>query len=80
MIDVTKLKAKMIECGETQESLAPKANMHVSTLNKKMHGIDGRVFNVNEVRLIALCLRLTGSEVLAIFFPQFLAEKQRNFA
>ena len=66
--DVRKLRAKMIEHGDTVASLAAKLGLHRNTLSKSLNG--KRELLVGELLKIAELYRLTPGEVEAIFFPR----------
>jgi len=66
-----KLKAKLVECGETQRSLADALDIDVATINKKVNG--KALFNANEIKKIIELLKLSGDEVISIFFAEELA-------
>lgn len=63
-----KLKAKMIEHGDTAEMLAKILGIHRSCLSAKMNGYRGAEFNQSEIRTMAKRYSMTDSEVVEIFF------------
>lgn len=63
-----KLKAKMLEHGDTSEKLAEILGIHRSSLSAKMNGYRGAEFNQTEIKTIAKRYEMTDSEVIAIFF------------
>jgi len=62
MVDVARLKAKMVEKGFTQEKLAKMMNLDKSTLNRKINNVDGKAITVREAALLA--------EILSIDHPE----------
>lgn len=71
MCDVAKLKGKIVEKGLNQVTLAQKAGMDRSTLNRKMK--TGEAFTIGEANKIAIILKLTKDEAMAIFFTNIVA-------
>ena len=71
MCDVAKLKGKIVEKGLNQVILAQKAGMDRSTLNRKMK--TGEAFTIGEANKIAIILKLTKDEAMAIFFANIVA-------
>lgn len=71
MCDVAKLKGKMIENGLNQKTLSMEINMDRSTLNRKLK--TGEDFTIGEANKIAVILKLTKDEALAIFFTHIVA-------
>ena len=72
MVNINKLKGKIVECGMNVEILAEKIGMNKSTLYRKLGSTDD-VFTIREADLIAKELKLTYSETNAIFFSQIVA-------
>ena len=66
MVDVAKLKKRIIEKNTTQESLALSIGIDRSTLHRKLKS-NGESFTVGEVRKIAAELSLLDQEVFEIF-------------
>lgn len=71
MCDVAKLKGKIVEKGLNQVTLAQRAGMDRSTLNRKMK--TGEAFTIGEANKIAIILKLTRDEAMAIFFANIVA-------
>ncbi len=71
MCDSTKLKAKMVEKGFTQEKLASHIGINKSTLNRKIKNLDD--FSIGEAKKIARILELSGDEATVIFFANYVA-------
>ena len=63
-----KLKAKMLEHGDTAEMLAKCLGIHRSCLSAKMNGYRGAEFNQTEIKTMASRYDMTESEIVAIFF------------
>jgi len=72
MVNINKLKGKVIENGLTIEKLADKINIDRSTLYRKINH-NGETFTIKEANLIAKTLKLTADDVNAIFFNQIVA-------
>lgn len=71
MINVSKLKGKIVEKGMNQQQFAKYINIDRSTLYRKM--ANDSSFTVEEANKIVEVLDLTPEEALAIFFVQKLA-------
>ena len=65
MVNVNKLKGKIVECGL-------RIGKDRATLYRRLNS-DGKDFTIEEADLIAKTLNLTYSEVNAIFFNQYVA-------
>ena len=72
MVNINKLKGKIIECGMNVEKLASKVGMDKATLYRKIN-TNGENFTIKEADSISKALNLTYAEVNAIFFSQFVA-------
>ncbi|TAH62235.1 MAG: XRE family transcriptional regulator [Gottschalkiaceae bacterium] len=72
MVNVNKLKGKIVEKELTIEKLAERIGLDRSTLYRKISN-DGETFTIREANLICNELGLTGKEATAIFFSQFVA-------
>ncbi len=71
MCDVAKLRGKITENGLNQEALSKEVGMDRSTLNRKLK--TGEAFTIGEANRIALVLKLTKDEAMAIFFTEIVA-------
>ena len=71
MVDVNKLKAKIVERGLNVERLAESIGIDRATLYRRL--TNGSTFTIGEADLIANALDLNGDDVNAIFFAQFVA-------
>lgn len=71
MVNVSKLKGKIVECNTTQEELASKIGIDKSTFYRKMKQ-DGN-FSIKEVNSIVSTLNLSKDEAMAIFFAETVA-------
>lgn len=71
MVNVSKLKGKIVERNTTQEELATKIGIDKSTFYRKMKQ-DGS-FSIKEVNLIVATLNLSKDEAKAIFFGETVA-------
>lgn len=72
MVNINKLKGKMVECGMNVEKLSDKIGVDKSTLYRKL-STNGENFTIKEANLIAKELNLTYSEVNSIFFANEVA-------
>ncbi|MGT2866628.1 XRE family transcriptional regulator [Streptococcus fryi] len=71
MVDVSKLKGKIVEKNTTQEALADEIGIDRSTFYRKMK--QGGAFSVREANIIVSFLGLSEKEALSIFFNQQVA-------
>lgn len=72
MVNVNKLKGKIVEAGMNIDKLSDKIGMDRSTLYRRISN-NGEDFLIKEVDAIAKELQLSVNEVNAIFFSQFVA-------
>ena len=72
MVDVLKLKAKMVEKGFTVASLANAIEIDKTTLYRRFADV-GKTFTIGEIERIVLALDLTEQEAREIFFIQSVA-------
>lgn len=72
MVNVNKLKGKIVENGMSVSDLAEKVNIDKATFYRKLNA-NGETFLIREADAIAKALHLNGEEVNAIFFAQFVA-------
>lgn len=66
-MNTAKLKGKMRELSITQEKLAERMGISISTLNRKLQAEHGESFTVGEAMKISEILELTGNEAQDIF-------------
>lgn len=71
-VNVTLIRAKLVECELTHEQFAELIGMDKSTLSRKLSG-GGLGFLIGEVHKIIEVLNLNGREASAIFFAQEVA-------
>ena len=71
MVDVSKLKGKIVERNTTQEELANKIGIDKSTFYRKMK--QNGNFSIKEVNLIVSSLNLSKDEAMSIFFSDTVA-------
>ena len=71
MVDVSKLKGKIVEHNTTQEELASKIGIDKSTFYRKMK--QNGNFSIKEVNLIVSALNLSKDEAMSIFFSEIVA-------
>jgi transcriptional regulator with XRE-family HTH domain len=72
MVNINKLKGKIVENGLTIEKLADNIGIDRSTLYRKINN-KGETFTIKEADLILNALNLTAEEAKAIFFSQLVA-------
>ncbi|NMB41002.1 MAG: helix-turn-helix transcriptional regulator [Firmicutes bacterium] len=72
MVNVNKLKGKIVENGLTIGILAKKLGIDRSTLYRKLSD-EGEMFTIKEANLICNILNLSAQEATAIFFSQYVA-------
>lgn len=70
MLNVLKLKGKMVECGKTVEAMSNEIGIDTATFYRKLKD---NSFKIAEADRIATVLSLTGEEATAIFFSQYVA-------
>lgn len=78
MIDSLKLKAKLKECGLTQEETAGKMGMNPATLNRKLNNENGENLTVKEANSLAVILKIPRTELTSYFFKEKLANTQEK--
>lgn len=71
MVNILKLKGKIIECGFTQDDFAKAIRIDKSTLSRKLK--TGEDFTIGQANRIAKELNLTKEEALAIFFSHIVS-------
>lgn len=72
MVNVNKLKGKIVECGMNVAEFALKIGMDRATLYRRLSS-EGKDFTIEEADCIVKELRLSSSEANAIFFSQYVA-------
>ena len=72
MVNVDKLKGKIVEKRSSIEELSKVIGIGRSTLYRRFSS-DGSGFTIREADLIAKALNLSGNEACAIFFAQYVA-------
>ena len=72
MMNINKLKGKIVEKGMTTEALASKMGVDRSTLYRKINS-KGETFTIKDANMICSILSLTSEEATAIFFSQYVA-------
>lgn len=72
MVNVNKLKGKIVELGTNVSELAEKIGIDKATLYRKL-GSDGKNITIHEAGVIARELGLTFDEINAIFFASEVA-------
>ena len=72
MVNINKLKGKVVENGITLERLAAEIGMDRATMYRKIKA-GGENFSIKEADLIVKSLRLNKEEAVNIFFSQYVA-------
>lgn len=72
MVNINKLKGKIVECGLSVTDLALKIGIDRATLYRKINS-DGKNITIKDANLIAKELKLSREEVNEIFFDQSVA-------
>ena len=72
MVNINKLKGKIVEKGVTVSELADKIDLNKATLYRKIND-NGENFTIKETEKIAIILNLTAKEINDIFFAQDVA-------
>lgn len=72
MVNINKLKGKIVEKGMSVRHLADEMGIDQSTLYRKMSS-NGEQFTIRDAHLICKILKLSGDEATAIFFSQYVA-------
>lgn len=70
MLDIQKLKGKIVEKGKSVETLSREIGINPSTFYRKLNN---NSFEIEEADRIVSILALTGAEATAIFFSQLVA-------
>ncbi len=70
MLDVQKLKGKIVEKGKSIEILSREIGINPSTFYRKLNN---NSFEIEEADKIVSVLSLSGAEATAIFFSQVVA-------
>ena len=66
-MDIQKLKAALVEAGETQRSFSKKAHMSLNTINAKLNG--NVKITLDDVYLFSEILNLSRERMCEIFLP-----------
>lgn len=72
MVNVKKLKGKLVECGMNVETVADQMGMDKATFYRRLAN-NGDTFTIGEADEISKILGLTRNEVNEIFFAQYVA-------
>lgn len=72
VVNINRLKGKIVECGLNTSELATLIGIDRATLYRKFNA-DGESITIREADLISKELNLSRDEVNAIFFSQFVA-------
>ena len=72
MVNINKLKGKIVECGLNVTELASKIGIDKATLYRKINS-DGEKLTIRDANLIAKELNLSRDEINEIFFSQNVA-------
>ncbi|CAI3197229.1 helix-turn-helix domain-containing protein [Clostridium neonatale] len=72
MINILKLKGKIVEAGMNVSSLSRELNIDRSTFYRKLNE-DGTYFSIKEINVMIAKLNLSFDDVKNIFFNQLVA-------
>ncbi|MCI7693550.1 helix-turn-helix domain-containing protein [Veillonella caviae] len=72
MVNILKLKGKLIENGMTIKDLAKVINVNESTVYRKFNN-NGDTITIKEAELISVALKLNRDEINSIFFVDVVA-------
>lgn len=72
MVNVSKLRSKIVEKDMTIDKLADKIGIDRATLYRRLNQ-NGETFLIKEADAITKALNLSGDEATAIFFAQYVA-------
>ncbi|MGW8381244.1 helix-turn-helix domain-containing protein [Streptococcus parasuis] len=72
MVNVNKLKGKIVEQNLSVEKLAELMGINKSTIYRKIAN-DGSDFSIDEVNSMIKILNLSADDVISIFFKQIVA-------
>ena len=72
VVNINKLKGKIVENGVTLEKLAAEIGMDRATMYRKIKA-GGENFSIKEADLIVKSLRLNKEDAVNIFFSQYVA-------
>ncbi|WP_295163379.1 helix-turn-helix domain-containing protein [Selenomonas sp. F0473] len=72
MVNVNKLRGKMVECGVKVDNVAGQLGISRATFYRKLES-SGSAFTIKEVGIIAKALHLELAELNAIFFSEIVA-------
>lgn len=73
MVNLNKLKGKIVENGYSIEAVAKRIGINKSTFYRKMNE-NGDNFSIKEANAIVELLKLSNSEAVAIFFAADVAD------
>ena len=72
LVNIKKLRGKMVECGITVEELAKTIGIDRATFYRRLNS-DGKEFSIKEADSIVRALKLGRRDANDIFFSQFVA-------
>lgn len=75
MLDVQKLKGKIVEKGKSVESVSAELGINPATFYRKLKN---NSFEINEADKLVDILSLTNDEAIAIFFSNTVAEMRQT--
>lgn len=75
MLDVQKLKGKIVEKGKSVESVSAELGINPATFYRKLKN---NSFEINEADKLVDILSLTNDEAVAIFFSNTVAEMRQT--
>lgn len=72
MVNISKLRGRIVERGFTVEELAKETKIERSKLYRRLLG-NGKDFTIEEASAISKALKLNGKDVNEIFFAKIIA-------
>lgn len=79
MINVYKLKGRLKELNMTQEDVAKKLEINVSTFNKKINDEKGEYLTIEEASMLKNILKIQLSDINSYFFKEQLEDNQEKY-
>lgn len=76
MVNVNKLKAKIVETGLNVEGTAERAGMNKATLYRRL--CKPEEITIGEADRLTKALQISGREAISIFFSQLVAQNATN--
>lgn len=78
MVNINKLKRKIVENGLSIPELSSKIGINRATFYRKINTNCGENFTIKEANLISKALNLTCDEINSIFFSHYIAQMRKE--